>query len=87
VDCTKFAEKLNKEVEKLIPEPLPETFRQPVLVQVYSGDEDTKHGVKPDSELMDLIGFILTKCPRLEFKGIMSMGKLHDIDGFQVSKH
>ena len=62
---------------------LPADFRQPVLVQVYSGDEDTKHGVDKAS-LSDLVTYIVKDCPHLEFRGLMSMGKLHDIEGFRV---
>jgi uncharacterized pyridoxal phosphate-containing UPF0001 family protein len=52
-------------------------------VQVYCGDEDSKHGVEKGS-LNELVAYIVKECPRLEFKGLMSMGKLHDIEGFKV---
>jgi uncharacterized pyridoxal phosphate-containing UPF0001 family protein len=50
---------------------------------VLSSDEDTKHGV-PTDQVSELIRFILKDCPMLEFKGLMTMGKLHDIEGFKV---
>ena len=33
---------------------------------------------------MELIKYIIENCPSLEFKGLMSMGKLNDIEGFAV---
>jgi PLP dependent protein len=39
VDSEKLATKLNKECEKL-------QRQQPILIQVLSSDEDTKHGVE-----------------------------------------
>jgi uncharacterized pyridoxal phosphate-containing UPF0001 family protein len=50
---------------------------------VHSSDEDTKYGV-PKEQLSDLIGYILKECPYLDFKGLMTIGKLHDIEGFKV---
>ena len=83
MDSTKLAEKLNKELEKLIPSVLSSDFKQAVLVQVYSGDEDSKFGVDKDS-LQELVTFIMKECPRLQFQGLMTMGKLHDVEGFKV---
>ena len=33
---------------------------------------------------MDLVTFIMKECPQLEFRGLMTMGKVHDIDGFKL---
>lgn len=77
VDSEKLATKLNKECEKL-------QRQQPVLIQVLTSDEDTKHGVEA-AKVTELLKVMLEKCPRLEFKGLMTMGKLNDIEGFKVS--
>lgn len=53
-----------------------------ILIQVQSGDEDTKHGVSQD-EVDNLIKVLNDDCPRLHFKGFMAMGKLGDREGFQ----
>ena len=77
MDSEKLANKLNKECEKL-------QRQQPVLIQVLSSDEDTKHGVEA-AKVTELLKLMLESCPRLEFKGLMTMGKLNDIEGFKVS--
>lgn len=78
VDTQKLATKLNKELTKLNREnPLP------VLVQVNTSGETTKSGV-PTEEVSDLVTFIRTDCPLLRFKGLMAMGALNDIEGFQT---
>ncbi len=56
-----------------------------ILVQVSTGDEDTKMGVEP-SEVIELVSFIRLNCPRLRFMGLMSMGKLGDREGFKKMK-
>ena len=53
-----------------------------VLIQVLTGGEDTKHGLEPD-QVKGLVCFIRESCPKLRFKGLMSMGMLHDIEGFR----
>ncbi len=79
VDSEKLAQKLNKECEKI-------DRQQPVLIQVLTSDEGTKHGVEAE-KVLELIKVILETCPRLEIKGLMTMGKLHDIEGFKVSNN
>lgn len=56
-----------------------------ILVQVSTGDEDTKMGVEP-TEVVELVSFIRLSCPRLRFMGLMSMGKLGDREGFKEMK-
>jgi uncharacterized pyridoxal phosphate-containing UPF0001 family protein len=53
---------------------------------VLTSDEGTKCGIDP-KESVDFIKFIYDECPRLKFKGLMTMGKLHDIDGFKVIRY
>ena len=78
VDSVKLANTLNKELVKLErKEPLP------ILVQVLTGGEDSKFGVQP-SELPAMVTHIQTDCPLLKFSGLMSMGLLHDIEGFKA---
>jgi PLP dependent protein len=78
VDSKKLAEKLNKEWKNLA-----QVNPLPVLVQVLSSDEDTKHGM-PSEEVPNLVDYILKECPKLHFCGLMTMGKLHDIEGFRL---
>ena len=78
VDSVKLANTLNKELLKLEREkPLP------ILVQVHTGDEDTKFGVPP-AELSAVLSHIQGDCPQLKFSGLMSMGRLHDLEGFKA---
>jgi len=80
VDSQKLALKLHKELLKIErAEPLK------VLVQVLTGDEDSKHGVIP-AEVPALVQFIQKECPTLAFSGLMSMGLLNDIEGFKKMK-
>ena len=54
-----------------------------MLVQVHTGEEDSKFGVKPD-DVLSLVDHINGECPQLQFKGLMGMGKLGDIEGFRM---
>lgn len=56
-----------------------------ILLQVSTGDEDTKMGVEP-KEVIELVSLIRLNCPRLRFMGLMSMGKLGDREGFKEMK-
>jgi PLP dependent protein len=51
-------------------------------VQVHTGDEGTKNGLAI-SDVDEMLKFLATECPKLQFRGFMGMGKLHDRDGFQ----
>ena len=78
VDSAKLATKLNTELLKIErAQPLP------VLVQVHSGGEASKFGVEP-AEVPTLVGHIQADCPQLKFSGLMSMGLLHDVEGFKM---
>lgn len=56
---------------------------QDILIQVHTDDaETTKHGLSPE-EVPELVRIILESCPKLRFKGLMSMGQLHDVNGFK----
>lgn len=48
-----------------------------------SSDEDTKYGV-PKEDVLNLVEFIEKLCPRLKFRGLMTIGKVNDIEGFQI---
>lgn len=78
LDSAKLASKLNKEALAIHrPEPIG------VLVQVQTSDEGTKFGVEQDN-VMGLVDFIYRECPMLRFRGLMTMGRLHDVDGFRT---
>ncbi|CDW78403.1 UNKNOWN [Stylonychia lemnae] len=78
IDSEKLANKINKECEKI-------QRQEPVgvLVQVLTSDEGTKFGVQQD-QVHDLVSYIYNSCPYLRFRGLMTMGRLHDIEGFKV---
>jgi uncharacterized pyridoxal phosphate-containing UPF0001 family protein len=76
VDSIKLADLLNKECLRIERQPLN------VLVQVLTGDEDSKFGVQPDN-VPQLVDHINTQCPSLAFRGLMGMGKIGDIEGFK----
>ena len=82
VNSIKLAKKLNHECSKI-----EERQRMPpldVLVQVIVDNHTgTKHGVDPANALK-LSEFIRDHCPFLNFCGIMSMGKIGDIEEFKA---
>eukprot|EP00743_Colponemidia_sp_Colp-15_P008883 GILK01009693.1.p1 GENE.GILK01009693.1~~GILK01009693.1.p1 ORF type:complete len:250 (-),score=38.85 GILK01009693.1:299-1021(-) len=45
-----------------------------VLVQINTSGEASKYGVEP-SEAVSLSRFVIEKCPRLRFKGLMTIGR------------
>ena len=77
LDSKKLAGKMQQECERL-------GMDVPVLLQVRTGGEDTKHGLEP-AEALELAGYLLGECPRLRLRGLMAMGRLHDQEGFKVS--
>jgi pyridoxal phosphate enzyme (YggS family) len=75
IDSQKLAQKVNSECDK-------RKRDLGVFIQVLSSDEDTKNGI-PLAEAPKLAEFIIKDCPNLKLKGLMSMGKLHDHEGFR----
>jgi pyridoxal phosphate enzyme (YggS family) len=67
VDSTKLADKLNKAVEATGRPPLP------VMVQVNTSGEESKHGVGP-SEVVPLARHVFTQCSHLKLAGLMTIG-------------
>merc|ERR1712002_174710 len=67
VTSTKLASKLDSQVEK--------NSRIGVFVQVNTSGEADKNGIEP-SDVVDTVKFILEKCPRLNFCGLMTIGNL-----------
>ena len=49
---------------------------------MLTGSEDSKFGVKPEN-LPPLVTHIVEECPHLQFKGLMAMGKVADVEGFR----
>jgi uncharacterized pyridoxal phosphate-containing UPF0001 family protein len=47
-------------------------------------DEGTKEGI-PMTDALGLVSYIRDECPMLNFSGLMSMGKLNDVEGFRVN--
>eukprot|EP00347_Sterkiella_histriomuscorum_P010275 403376924 len=78
IDSEKLATKINKECEKI-----QRKEKIGVLVQVLTSDEGTKHGAEQD-KVGELVEFIYKKCPFLRFRGLMTMGRLHDVEGFKA---
>ena len=51
---------------------------------MLTSDEGTKFGIEPGA-VPKFVEFLIGSCPHLRFCGLMSMGKLHDIEGFKVT--
>ena len=49
-----------------------------------TSDEDTKSGVEVE-EALKIIDVILKDCKKLQFKGLMTVGKDGDLDAFKVA--
>ena len=75
IDSIKLASKLNNACETVGRQPLK------VLVQLDTSGEDTKSGVS-ESELNELVKFILEECPYLQFSGLMTIGAPGDLSCF-----
>ena len=75
VDSVKLADELEKECKKL-----GRTIE--ILIQVNISQEETKSGVMPEN-LIQLFKDIYTKCEKVKPVGIMSLGKLGDIEQFR----
>ena len=74
VDSERLASKLNTAC-------LSVGRRLSVLVQVDTSGEDTKSGVDTD-QLLPLVGHILSSCPHLLFRGLMTIGAPNDTSCF-----
>ncbi len=55
-------------------------IEQPVLIEVKTSAEATKHGAEP-GEVEELAEFIGTKCPHLKLEGLMTMAPFTDDRG------
>ena len=75
LDTSKLASKLNNACESI-------GRKLNVLVQVDTSGEDTKSGVSPGTELLELVTFITTTCHNLIFKGLMTIGAPDDTSCF-----
>jgi len=67
VTSTKLATKIDSQVEK--------NSKVGVFVQVNTSGEANKNGIEP-SDVVETVKFILEKCPRLKFCGLMTIGNL-----------
>ena len=83
LDSKKLASKVNKVASQ-------QDRILKVLVQVVTSDEGSKilnnsakSGICP-SEVESLVDFVLRECAHLDFCGLMTMGKVGDIEGFQI---
>lgn len=75
VDSVKLAEELEKECNKL-------NRTVDILIQVNISKEETKSGVMPD-DLVQLFKDIYSKCEKVKPVGIMSLGKMGDLEQFR----
>lgn len=57
------------------------TEREPlnIMVQVNTTQEPQKSGVEP-KDASALVGHVMKDCPALKFAGLMTIGKLGDVD-------
>nr|KAF6428273.1 pyridoxal phosphate binding protein [Rousettus aegyptiacus] len=74
VDSMKLADKVNSSWQKKA-----SSERLKVMVQINTSGEESKHGLLP-SETVAMVEHINTKCPSLEFVGLMTIGSFgHDL--------
>ncbi|KAJ1396357.1 hypothetical protein B484DRAFT_458910 [Ochromonadaceae sp. CCMP2298] len=76
VDTAKLAGKLNNACAAAERSPLS------VFLQVDTSGEDTKSGVSPGPELMELVAYIKEQCPLLNIAGLMTIGAPGDFSCF-----
>jgi pyridoxal phosphate enzyme (YggS family) len=72
VDSVKLATELNKACESV-----GRSSRLPVLIQVNTSGESSKFGCAPD-KAVDLFGHVMNACPKLQARGLMTIGRLAD---------
>lgn len=53
------------------------------MVQVLTTDEGEKQGIEPKN-VMNLVDYVISNCKNLNFIGLMSIGKIGDVDGFHL---
>ena len=78
VSSTKLANKLHSAVDGIPGQ------RLKVMVQVNTSGEDSKSGVEPGKECVELCRHIVTECPHLQLTGLMTIGAPGDLSCFQV---
>jgi len=67
--------KLANMLEKNMPPERAEKLK--VMVQVNTSGEESKSGCEP-SECVSIVSHVLNNCPKLDFAGLMTIGKLGD---------
>ena len=77
VDTMKLANKLNSACEAA-----QRSEKLKVYIQVDTSGEDSKSGVTPGDELLELVDSIKSKCTSLEIKGLMTIGAPGDLSCF-----
>lgn len=80
IDSEKLASKLQNACESNGREELA------VFIQVDTSGEETKSGVS-EEELLPLVSFIASQCPRLRIKGLMTIGAPNDFTCFDKLVH
>ena len=76
VDSLKLAKTLNSAWAKA-------DRKLKIFVQVHSSSEATKSGIEPE-KVVDLIGQIVEEWPQLTVAGLMSIGEVGDLAGFEL---
>lgn len=85
VDRVKIARALDTELEKRVKREHESNQllegsivgdRLRVMVQVNTSGEENKNGVSPGRDLIDLVRYVVEKCPHLQFVGLMTIGAL-----------
>lgn len=80
IDSEKVASKINASIDAGSRPPLE------VLIQVHTSNEETKSGVAP-SEVLGLADFIISSCPQLQLRGLMTIGAPDDSSCFDKLRH
>lgn len=83
VSTIKLAAKLNRAVEA-INEEAEEKKKLGIYIQVNTSGEDSKSGVSPGSEVIDLVKQIAEECTSLSIDGLMTIGAPGDYSCFDT---
>eukprot|EP00656_Telonema_subtile_P034203 TRINITY_DN38325_c0_g1_i1.p1 TRINITY_DN38325_c0_g1~~TRINITY_DN38325_c0_g1_i1.p1 ORF type:complete len:167 (-),score=60.63 TRINITY_DN38325_c0_g1_i1:3-503(-) len=79
VDTAKLATKLNQGCEKAGREDLLKVY-----IQVNTSGEESKGGVPDKAAAAELAAFVRAECPKLNFTGLMTIGKPGEVGDFEV---
>lgn len=85
VSTLKLANKLNNAVASYNDENDDKSTKQlGIYIQINTSGEDTKSGIESEDELKELIQSIISDCPLLKIRGLMTIGAPGDYSCFDT---